>query len=284
MGREFEITLKVMEAKQKDVGTGKARFDIDIMKKLGVRPGDIVEIEGRRKTAAIAWPSYPEDQELNIIRMDGLIRKNAGVNIGDNVVVRKAEAKEAKVVKLAPTLYEISPDAGFVSYVKRRLIDYPVVEGDIILISVLGQPIQFKILFTQPSGIVVVSPNTVVKLLQGPVEEVTYEQKAIASALSEEGYKILYVGSEEDEIDIVAEKEGKRLLVKTIENYGKNKILNFLASLGKLLMLMNDPDAEYAIAVTEEYEDLAEKIPETTLKKLNLKVLVLERKYVLRKK
>ena len=81
----------------------------------------------------------------------------------------------------------------------------------------------------------------------------------------------------------MAEKEGKRLLVKIIENYSKDKTLNFLTSLGKLLMLMNDPDAEYAIAVTDEYEDLAEKIPETVLKKLNLKVFVLERKYVLRK-
>ncbi|OYT58965.1 MAG: hypothetical protein B6U75_04750, partial [Desulfurococcales archaeon ex4484_217_1] len=79
-GREEErkeVILKVLEARQKDVGRGKVRIDINIMRKLGISPGDVVEIEGRRKTAAIAWPSYAEDQGLEIIRMDGLIRKNA---------------------------------------------------------------------------------------------------------------------------------------------------------------------------------------------------------------
>jgi len=283
MNQESEVTLKVMEARQKDVGTGKVRIDINVMKKLGIKPGDIVEIEGRKKTAAIAWPSYAEDQGLNIIRMDGLIRANAGVSLGEKVIVRKAESKEAKVIKIGPTSYEISVDPGFASYVKRILIGKPLVKGDTIIIPVLGQGIPFKVMFTQPSGIVIVSQDTVVTVLQGPMEKTTYEQEELAFALSEEGYKILHLGSGEDEIDILAEKEGKRLLVKIIKNYSKNKSLNFHASLGKLLMFMNDPNAEYAIAVTDDYEDLARKIPDAVLKKLNLKVFVLERKYALRR-
>jgi len=175
-----EVILRVMEAKQKDVGRGKVRIDINIMKKINVEPGDIVEIEGRRKTAAIAWPSYAEDQGLDIIRMDGLIRKNAGVSIGDKVIVRKADVRPAIVVKLAPSSFTITVDPGFINYVKRRLIDYPLVEGDTVLIPVLGQAIPFTVVATKPSGVVLVTADTNLIVLEKPAEQarvpkVTYE-------------------------------------------------------------------------------------------------------------
>ncbi len=175
-----EVILKVLEARQKDVGRGKVRIDINIMRRLGISPGDVVEIEGRRKTAAIAWPSYAEDQGLEIIRMDGLIRKNAGVSIGDKVIVRKAKVKQATLVKLAPSSFSITADPGFANYVKRRLIDYPLVEGDTVLIPVLGQAIPFTVVTTKPYGVVIITPDTNVVILEKPAEQarvprVTYE-------------------------------------------------------------------------------------------------------------
>lgn len=92
-----ELILRVVEAKQKDVGRGKVRVDIDLLNQIGVNPGEVIEIEGQRKTAAIAWPLSPEDvleeEDKYIIRMDGITRKNAGVSIGDKVIVRKASPK-----------------------------------------------------------------------------------------------------------------------------------------------------------------------------------------------
>ncbi len=177
---EKELVLKVTEAKHKDVGRGKVRIDISLLRKIGVEPGDVVEIEGRRKTAAIAWPSYAEDQGQDIIRMDGLIRKNAGVGIGDKVIVRKADAKPATLVKLAPSNFNIQVDQSFISYAKRRLLDYPVVEGDTILIPVLGQAIPFTVIQSKPSGVVVITQDTNIIILDKPVEtsrmpRVTYE-------------------------------------------------------------------------------------------------------------
>jgi len=52
--------------------------------------------------------------------MDGIIRKNAGVSIGDKVIVRKAQVKPASFVKLAPSNFSITVDPGFVSYVKKN--------------------------------------------------------------------------------------------------------------------------------------------------------------------
>jgi len=179
-GRRPEITLRVAEARQRDVGRGKVRIDVNAMRAIGVNIGDVVEIEGRRKTAAIVWPAYTEDQGMDIIRMDGLIRKNAGVSMGDRVIVRKAEAKPALVSKLAPLSFTITVDQGFISFVKRRLIDMPVVEGDNVLIPVLGQAIPFLVVSTKPSGIVIISENTNLVILEKPAEQakvprVTYE-------------------------------------------------------------------------------------------------------------
>ncbi|MEM4475388.1 MAG: AAA family ATPase, partial [Fervidicoccaceae archaeon] len=175
-----ELVLRVAEAKQKDVGRGKVRIDANLLKQIEVEPGDVIEIEGRRKTVAIAWPSYNEDQGEDIIRMDGLIRKNASVGIGDKVVVRKAQTKPAQRVKLAPSNFNMQVDQSFVNYVKRRLLDYPVLEGDTVLIPVLGQAIPFTVIQTKPDGPVVITQDTMVQVLERPVEisklpKVTYE-------------------------------------------------------------------------------------------------------------
>ena len=179
-GKRREVVLRVAEAKQKDVGRGKVRIDINILRMIGVEPGDVVEIEGRRKTAAIAWPGYPEDQGLDIIRMDGLIRKNAGVSIGEKVIVRKADAKPATLVKLAPANFNIAVDPGFVNYVRKRLLNYPVVEGDTVMIPVLSQAIPFIVVQTKPQGVVIITHDTQIVVLERPVEttgipRVTYE-------------------------------------------------------------------------------------------------------------
>ena len=71
------INLKVKEALPKDVGRGIARIDPDEMKALGLEVGDIIEIEGKRKTPAKAMPCYSDDRGKHVIQIDGLSRKNA---------------------------------------------------------------------------------------------------------------------------------------------------------------------------------------------------------------
>ena len=176
-----EVILRVADAKARDVGRGKVRIDLEAMRMIGVSPGDIVEIEGKKRTAAVVWPAYTEDQGSNFIRMDGLTRRNAGVSIGDRVTVKKAKVVPASMVRLAPQSFTISVDQSFTNFVKRRLIDYPLVEGDSVLIPVLGQAIPFVVVSTKPSGAVVIpTEDTNVILLEKPAEEarvsrVTYE-------------------------------------------------------------------------------------------------------------
>ncbi|MCE4621284.1 MAG: CDC48 family AAA ATPase [Desulfurococcales archaeon] len=176
-----EVVLRVAEARPRDSGKRRVRIDASVMKALGIRPGDIVEIEGKKKTVAIAWPALPEDQGLDVIRMDGILRKNAEVNIGDKVIVRRAKVKVATKVRLAPTMHTMSMDEAFKKYVKKKLIGTPLVEGDFVVIPVIGQAVQLVVIDTRPRGTpVIVDERTVVEVIEKPVSafkvpRVTYE-------------------------------------------------------------------------------------------------------------
>ena len=163
-----EIQLEVAKAKQRDVGRGKVRIDADAMKTVGVSIGDIIEIEGKRKTAAVVWPAYTEDQGKDIIGMDDLIRKNASVGLGEKVTIRKAEIKVAASVELAPLSSGITTDPGFIDLMKRRLADIPLIDGDNILIPCLGQLIPFVVVRTRPHGIVIITETTSVRIYPSP--------------------------------------------------------------------------------------------------------------------
>ena len=53
------LTLRVAKAIPSDVGHGRARVPFD--NDLNLKPGDIIEVSGERKTAAIVWRCRPED-------------------------------------------------------------------------------------------------------------------------------------------------------------------------------------------------------------------------------
>ncbi len=133
--KENEIRLKVGELTERgEAGRGIVRLDSNTMGKLGVKEGDVVELEGSKKTAAIAVRSYPADVGLNIVRMDGIARRNCSTGVGEFVKIRKADVKEARSITLAPAqkgiMIHISPNL-----IKQNIFLRPVVKGDIIVPS-----------------------------------------------------------------------------------------------------------------------------------------------------
>ncbi|MCK5346607.1 MAG: AAA family ATPase, partial [Candidatus Heimdallarchaeota archaeon] len=165
-----EVVLKVAEARQRDVGRGKIRMDDINMREIGISTGDVVEIRGRQKTGAIAWPAYIEDQGAGIVRMDGIIRRNAKVSLEENVRIRKAQIKVAKGVNIAPTR-QISLDYGFEAFVKRKLLGYPVSKNDTVLIPILGRSIPFVVNSTSPTDIVLITDTTKLNVSEKPISE-----------------------------------------------------------------------------------------------------------------
>ncbi len=176
-----EVILRVEEARQRDVGRGKVRIDDSNMRKIGITTGDVVEIIGKKKTGAIAWPAYIEDQGADIIRMDGIIRRNAGVSLQEKVRVRKSHVKVARAVSIAPTK-SVSIDYGFETFIKRKLLGQPLTVGDTILVPILGKNIPFIVNATSPGDIVLVTDTTRLNVSEKPVADaevdtptVTYE-------------------------------------------------------------------------------------------------------------
>ena len=217
-----EVKLKAMEAYQEEVHKGIVRIDTETMKSIGVGIGDIVEIEGGRKTVGIVDRGYPTDVGMNYIRMDGIMRRNAKTGLGESVVVRKAEVKEAKTITIAPAQQGVFIKADPEVF-RRGLLGRAVVSGDIVALggaqrrrkTMSGNPffdemfsdfeeafmgnfafggLLFIIAEVHPKQPVIITENTIVKVNPKSVEvaeekfpEVTYED---IGGLEEEVKKI----------------------------------------------------------------------------------------------
>ena len=186
------VELKVAEALQNDVGRGIVRVDSRARKALEVTTGDIIEIKGKKSTAAVVWQAHPQDEGLNVIRMDGYLRQNTGVGLGDKVFIKKAELKEGKKVVLAPTQpMRFSP--GFDQFIKKKLTGRAITKGDMIFVSIFGTPFPLQAVVVQPQGIVLVTDGTEMQLKEEPMKEahrtadITYED---IGGLKEEVRKI----------------------------------------------------------------------------------------------
>ena len=182
-----EIYLKVDSAYPEDQGAGKARLDPDTMLHLRLNPGDLVAIEGKRRTVAKVWRAMVNDWHQGKVRIDNFTRLNAGASIGDRVRVRTLDEEiEAKRVVLAPP--EDLPKHLPVNYgsVVNRLIDFPVVRDDSVPIQVglpFMQPqiVAFKAVVVEPENAVIITRNTKIEFSEKPaagfegVRRISYE-------------------------------------------------------------------------------------------------------------
>jgi len=126
-----DIKLKVMEALQEEAYKGIVRIDSETMHLLGVHSGDVINIIGGRETVGIVDRAYPTDVGQNVIRMDGILRRNAKTSIGEFIAVKKAEIKEAKDIVIAPAQKGVMIKADPRIF-KRTLLGRAVIKGDII--------------------------------------------------------------------------------------------------------------------------------------------------------
>ena len=225
MAKSEEVNLKVVESLQDDVYKGVARIDPQLMRNMGLIRGDIISIKGGRETLAIVDRAYPADVGENIIRIDGLIRKNAKIGVDERVVVKKISAKPANKVMIAPVQQGIMVQAD-PEMLKNGLLGRPIVKGDIISLGgvqrrrdlmsegfpdIFGdlqdlfgnnmgfpgfQQIRFSVISTNPNQPCIINENT----------EVVLNPKAVA--VSEENVSgIAYedIGGLEDELKKIRE-------------------------------------------------------------------------------
>ncbi|MFW9946682.1 MAG: CDC48 family AAA ATPase [Candidatus Odinarchaeota archaeon] len=178
------ITLRVQKAKKRDIGRNIIRIDPTTMEQLNIQTGDDVALFGKKESAGIAWPSYPQDNGLGIIRIDSRLRKNTGTSIDDNIEIRKVKALAAQSIVLAPSSVKIRANPRFETFVKRKLNNYPVTLDDYIYISIgISREITFKVISMKPNGICKIKPETQLHISEHITEEeekgaeyVTYEE------------------------------------------------------------------------------------------------------------
>jgi transitional endoplasmic reticulum ATPase len=209
MPENSEIELRVAEALQQDVGKGIIRIDNELLNKIGVEPGNVVDIIGKRTTGAIVGKSYPADVGLEIVRMDGLTRSNAGTSIGEMITIRRSEVRMAQKVVLAPATKGIRIMASG-DIIKNNIIGRAVARGDVMALTSprrtretlrefpgsedifreffeMGTPfslgeIKFTVVSTNPAGIVRINDTTqvevrpeAVEVVEKKIPDVTYD-------------------------------------------------------------------------------------------------------------
>jgi len=177
------VALRVQEAKKRDIGRNIARIDQETMEKLNIQTGDVIALSGKKESAGIAWPSYPQDSGLGIIRIDSRLKKNTGASIDETIQIRKVNAHPAQNIVLAPISVKIKSNPRFETFVKRKLNNYPVTIDDFIFISIgISREITFKVISIRPSGVCMIKPETALHISEHITEDeergadyVTYE-------------------------------------------------------------------------------------------------------------
>ncbi len=197
-----ELYLKVAKAMTGDLNRGVARIDQNILLELkltagdvieieGKRatvarifsPGDIVEAEGKRTTVAKVWRTEKQDWSQEMIRIDSFTRQNADVGIGERVKVRKAIAKDAQMVMLAPmdgVNVNLSGNTNAAEIIRHQISKRAIMQGDIIPLlysmpnPILGktptnQDVQLVAVRVDPPGPVVITDTTVIEIVDKPV-------------------------------------------------------------------------------------------------------------------
>ena len=160
------ILLKVKEALGKDSGRALARMDPKDMKSIGLEPGDVVVLEGKRKTPVKIMPCYADDRGKQILQIDGITRENAQAGIDEKVKIVPTSCKPALKIRLQPdsasgTQYK-GNDARYIG----SLIDgLPVSKGDKVRANLFGsRSVDYIVVDTNPSGVVLINSNTKIDL------------------------------------------------------------------------------------------------------------------------
>jgi transitional endoplasmic reticulum ATPase len=174
-----EKAIKVAELRAGETGRGIARMDPELMTILGIRVGDIVQIDGNKKTAVKVLEGYPEDANRGIIRIDGSTRRNAGVSIDERVAVKKITVKNAEKITFAPS--DQLRLQGGEDYLKQVLEGRALSKGDAITLNIMGNKMDIIVTAFSPTGdAAIMASTTQVKIsdkpaANGDVPKVSYD-------------------------------------------------------------------------------------------------------------
>jgi transitional endoplasmic reticulum ATPase len=183
----YLLTLRVVEARGRDVGRGLARVDPCDLESLGIAPGQTIEIVGKRTTVARAMPVLGTERGRRIVQVDGITRDNALVGLDEQVVIRPITCELATRVKVKLLSGPASPHSPeeVEKYLGKLLDGVPVVQGDIVRVQLFGASTQeYTVIETEPKGAVLIQLTTKFEL--GHTEPSMTPERATCSRLAYE--------------------------------------------------------------------------------------------------
>jgi hypothetical protein len=194
-GKKSCAQLLVADARLEDVAAGRARLSRKVLDALRLEPGDMVRIHGHHPILATAAEAAPEDEGLDLVRLDATLRHRAGIEVGQQAEVCRYDVRTAQAVRLAvlgdADGLDLSPEA-----IREILGPQALVVGDAIAaaprrkhfeaqVNVLGLNIAgiegsttecgavlLRVLATSPRGVVRVAPDTQIELVVGGASDV----------------------------------------------------------------------------------------------------------------
>jgi transitional endoplasmic reticulum ATPase len=176
------VSLKVLEAWDRDAGRGAIRVDAETMEALGTSAGDILEVLGRRRTVArclplgdqrtdadqVAADGSPQSVERGVAKVDRITRENARVSVGESVSLRRVQALPANYVEVMSLAETPSVDA---RYIELALNGVPVTPGDVVMVPQAepsGKERFFQIVSLEPpSDQAILMVSTIFRIVSG---------------------------------------------------------------------------------------------------------------------
>jgi transitional endoplasmic reticulum ATPase len=138
------------------------------MEELKLFGGDVVLIKGKRFKTTVCIVLQDDSCDDSFVKMNKCVRKNLRVRLADLVTIKLCKddvpyAKRILVLPLDDTIEGVSGNL-FDVYLKPYFQDAyrPVKKGDLFLVRSAMNPVEFKVVETDPEPYCIVAPDTVI--------------------------------------------------------------------------------------------------------------------------
>lgn len=147
----------------------------EAISKIGLVDGDLIEVKGKRTTVGRVVPIDKDDFSMDIIGLNNLVRNNARVSPEETITILKLDSKVAKKIVLASLEKHLKKSELLKGLAKKSYLGTPFMEGDITYLRskmmryLIGSVTWFRVVKTDPSGVVVVSEDTEFEIIPDPI-------------------------------------------------------------------------------------------------------------------
>ncbi len=153
------VELRVRDAYPRDIDRGIIRIHKIVMERLGIRERSSILVE--KKGKVVGWvASLAMEEPEDIIRLDDEMKRNLGVSNNDIVTVRPIRLFPAKKVVLVPIDRIENIDRNFENTIHNRLINRPLIRGNIVTIKLFGASISLRVKKVSPDSPIYISETT----------------------------------------------------------------------------------------------------------------------------